>query len=91
MYVSRDDVLKEYGTRRITYELKRRVLIVLKAEVEEYGRWLNGEVYGYRIEDAEGAEIDACWGFVGLDYVRSEVNGILDNLPHTLPLPEQVA
>jgi hypothetical protein len=31
---------------------------------------LSGEVYGYITEDPSGAEIDACWGYVGGDQIK---------------------
>jgi hypothetical protein len=92
IYVSRADVLKEYSASRMTPKVKKQALAVLKGEIEAMDLYVSGQVYGYRVIDAEGEETDACWGFLGLDYIREEVNAILDNVPHTLPLPEpQVA
>lgn len=88
IYVSRADVLKEYSTKIVTKKVREQVLGVLKAEVAEYSAWMGGEVYGFEIVDAEGEFVDSCWGFIGLDNIRDEVNAILENLPHTLPLPE---
>lgn len=54
----------------------------------EFGEWMNGECYGYRIarvtedehgDEDEGRELDSCWGFVGGDAVR---DAIKDALPH---------
>lgn len=39
----------------------------LARQVKHYGEWLNGEVYGYTVEDADGTVHDSCWGFVGSD------------------------
>lgn len=36
-----------------------------EAELKTYTAWCNGEVYGYKIEDDNGEEIDSCWGFIG--------------------------
>lgn len=43
---------------------------ILRNEVEEYDRWLRGDVYGYKIQhkaalgdDFEWVEDDSCWGF----------------------------
>jgi hypothetical protein len=38
---------------------------VLRAEVEDYDSYLRGEVYGYRVFDDDGDEVDSCWGFLG--------------------------
>jgi hypothetical protein len=48
------------------------------AEVEEYGQYLEGDVYGYVVtrkhcddDDCPHAEeVESCWGFFGLDYAR---------------------
>ena len=46
----------------------------MQAEVEEYDHYLTGQCYGYVVEDAEGEELDSCWGFLGdSDYVRGEM------------------
>lgn len=68
VYVTREDVRKEYGVKRISPQLKARVLDVLKAEVDEYGKWANGEVYGFRVLDEDGEEEDSCWGHIGLEW-----------------------
>jgi hypothetical protein len=53
-----------------------KALRSLKAELEIYNDYLNGRTYGGILYDAEGHEIDACWGFYGDDF---ETNGIYDN------------
>jgi len=37
---------------------------------ETYSDWANGNCYGYIIEDEEGEELDACWGFIGMEHVE---------------------
>lgn len=35
--------------------------------------YLNGDVYGFTVDDADGEQIDGCWGFIGdINYVRTE-------------------
>lgn len=50
---------------------------VMKGEVKLFDDYLTGEVYGYTIDDKEGAEEDSCWGFYGYD-IRD--NGVLYHL-----------
>lgn len=65
-----------------TPELRARARQIIDQEVEEYDLYLRGEVYGYRVtkprdpcvtchhvDDPE--EVDACYGFLGLDNVRA--------------------
>lgn len=78
IYVTKEKVRREYGVKRVTRKVRDRVLAVLEAEVEEYSRWLEGDVYGYVLEDAKGNEIDSCWGFFGTDWHK---NGMADQIP----------
>ena len=60
--VHKDKAAKEFGdvSNPENYE---RVMSCLEAEVEDWDTYFRGEVYGYAIEDENGAEIDSCWGF----------------------------
>lgn len=62
---SRDQIRHEYQCKRVTKSVIERVYTVFRAEVEEYGAYLNGDVYGYVIEDADGNYKDSCYGFYG--------------------------
>jgi hypothetical protein len=55
----------------------------LRSEVETYGQYISGDVYGYRkllrstcgtCGQTEEEELDSCWGFYGTDW---EENGLL--------------
>jgi hypothetical protein len=78
IYVTKEKVREEYGVRRVTKKIRDRVLAVLKAEVEEYNRWLQGDVYGFVLENTEGKEIASCWGFFGTNWKE---NGLESELP----------
>lgn len=43
-----------------------------KNVAEHYGQWMNGETYGYVVNDEDGEQLDSCCGFVGWDDVWSE-------------------
>ena len=80
IFVSYEDIIKEYGKLDIEMATK-----VLKGEVEEYSQYVNGEVYGYLIYNKEEQydcpdSIDSCWGFIGDEYIKEEVNSILKKL-----------
>lgn len=89
IYATKDDILNEYLpyekktpvldiiARRPTSAMKERAKLLLVAEVEYYDIYLRGDVYGFVLEDANGDEIDSCWGFYGHDITT---NGILDHL-----------
>jgi hypothetical protein len=42
-----------------------------KSEIEEYDRFLRGEVLGYIVAEGSTFE-DSCWGFVGIEHARHE-------------------
>lgn len=43
-----------------------------RACFDEWNTYLDGDVYGFVVEDAEGEELHSCWGFYGLDYCIGE-------------------
>mgnify|MGYP001560328080 CR=1 FL=1 len=81
IYVTRKTVLDWQGGKRITKAKIERVRKSLRAVIEEYERWCNGECYGYTLheitddEDGEETETeleDSCWGFIGYEYALEE-------------------
>lgn len=52
----------------------------VKGEVERYGQYLNGEVYGW-VAKLDGEELDSCWGYMGSeewDYMKGEAKDAID-------------
>ena len=41
-------------------------------KVREWSTYLAGERYGYQLESPDGDQVDSCWGFDDLDYMKSE-------------------
>lgn len=50
----------------------------MAAEIGEYSKWANGEVYGYVIKDRNGDDVESCWGFIGYEYAQQEANEAAD-------------
>jgi len=63
IYVLYETIQKEYGL--VNETTKEKAKKVLEAEVKVYDDYLTGNVYGYRVLNAQGKELDACWGFYG--------------------------
>lgn len=80
IYITYEQARHEYGWKRITERRKARLIEYLKGEVETYSRYLNGEVYGYTIENSDGEELDGCWGFYGIDDAISEANNFMEHV-----------
>jgi len=85
IFVSKKDVRKEYGVKRIDQKLIDKVTEVLVGEVKTYNMYLMGDVYGYKIYEvstcSEGhehkEELDSCWGYYGNEDCMDEAEGIV--------------
>ena len=75
IYVTDEEVRKNYNVKRISAKLREKVIEHLKAEVKTYDQYISGDVYGYTVEDKDGNQIDSCCGFYGHD---NEESGLLD-------------
>lgn len=78
IYVSKEKIRKEFNVKRITKKIIQKVKKNLSSEIEVYSEYLDGNVYGYVLEDENGNEIDSCWGFYGYDFKN---NGMTYYLP----------
>lgn len=87
IFVELDKIRKEYGVKRVTKKIRERATKVLEAEIETIDQYSSGQVYGYKLFDKSGEEIDSCWGYFGdMDYMLNEVKGQVDYImmkPHT--------
>ena len=52
----------------------------MSLQADEYAAWLWGDVYGYRIEDETGTEVDSCYGF----YVFGELDPIKSGIAEAI-------
>lgn len=68
IYVTRQKLLAEYSTKRLTKAVIEKATTVLLSEIEEYSAFVEGQCYGYVIEDEDGRHLDSCWGFIGHQY-----------------------
>jgi hypothetical protein len=83
IYVSHETLRKEYSVKRVGRRTLRTAEKILKGEVEVYGKYVNGEVYGYITKDSDDENIDSCWGYYGNDadndsYMISEAKSHID-------------
>lgn len=72
IYITRETALAWYGGKILTAAKRVKALNSLRAIVAEYSSWLNGDCYGYIIEDMDGEEVDACWGFIGRENAEEQ-------------------
>lgn len=81
IFVPYNKIRKEYSVKRVTKKTLDKVKNVLIGEVEIYGAYLNGDVYGYTIINASNEEKDSCWGFYGEDHEKS---GLMESAKNTI-------
>ena len=74
-YMTRESAAESWPHVIDEDELIERAHELMADELRVYDDYIGGEVYGYQIHDAEGNELDSCWGFIGTDI---ETNGMLD-------------
>jgi hypothetical protein len=81
--VSLAKVREEWSVKRVSAELREKVRQGLVSEVEEYDRYLRGDVYGIIVKDADNEDFpegvatkllgdESCWGFIGFEYACEE-------------------
>ena len=88
-YMTHEDALREWGKKRLSAQQKERAIEYIDGVVDEFAAYLRGECYGIKIVDTRGVEekeLDACWGYIGLDHVESEaastLKGFADSVQH---------
>lgn len=67
IYVTDEKIREEYRWKRLTKKRRAFIRDLLKGEIADLDTYLRGEIYGYRLFDESGEEIDSCWGFFGDD------------------------
>ncbi len=73
--VSKDAVRCEYKVKRITKKIREKVESIFEGELNALEKYMNGEVYGYMIDDG----MDSCWGFYSMDDAIEEAKSIIES------------
>lgn len=66
VFVSKEKIRAEWKVSRISSKLMKTVRRNLELEIETYNEYINGSAIGFTVEDAEGNELDSCWGTYGM-------------------------
>ncbi len=73
IYMPKAGAVENWGKKIASKQVRDKAYACLRAEIEELDNYLTGQVYGYRVYDPEGEEVESCWGFFGdSDYCLSE-------------------
>ncbi len=79
-YVPLRKLRELYGADKTEEQLRGLGKELLDQELEVYDQYLQGDVWGYVIEDADGVEVDSCWGHFGLQYAKDSANEAVEAL-----------
>ena len=86
IYATREQILKEYGVKKVTSKIREKVEKLLIAEVDTYDKYLTGEVFGFIIEKNGDIE-DICYGFYDTpENIIKECKSIIDTYDEQLTL-----
>lgn len=82
-FITRGDFIKEYGEVTIgnVQEKTAKAESLLIAELEVYSKYLNGEIYGYVVENKNSEVEDSCWGFYDFEDCKIQA-GLTANMFH---------
>lgn len=73
MYCTKKKAVHEFGNKLCTKKVIYSAIKCMVGEVKSIDDCLTGNVWGYRVLDANGDTLDSCWGFVGDEkYCREE-------------------
>lgn len=62
----------------------------MSSQADTYGAWVWGDCYGYIITDAQGDDVDSCWGFIGSDTTDSAlIDAIAGEINHDMRAKRQ--
>lgn len=75
-HVTPAQIVEAYGED--TEANRNTALEAIQSEIAVYSDYINGNCWGYQVENAEGEVVDSCWGFIGSDIFE---NGLVHNLP----------
>ena len=63
IYLTREDVLKEFGWKVLTKTRKEKLESYLRSEIQTLSDYFEGNVAGYVITDPNDEQLDSCWGY----------------------------
>lgn len=64
-YIITDKTVKSVGTKPKDFEN------VIKAELDMYNAWVNGEIYRFTLLDDKGEQVDSVGGFYNIEDIRN--------------------
>lgn len=80
IFVSKETIRKNEKCKKVTKKLLEEYQKYLEGEVEIYDQYLTGDIYGFKVFDKDGEEIDSCWGYYGTESAIEEATSVIECL-----------
>lgn len=75
VYAPREQVFREYGGKRMTKRIREAAKNLLRAEVETFSQYLEGDVWVIT-HTKDGEVVDCCGGYYGYEYALEEAKAM---------------
>lgn len=75
VYATSEQVFREYGGKRMTKRIREAAKNLLRAEVETFSQYLEGDVWVIT-HWKDGEVVDCCGGYYGYEYAVQEAKGL---------------
>ncbi len=72
IFITKQEARKSHMVKKLSKKVMKTVHSNLLASIEEYDKYLTGDVYFYNIKNKTGEIIDSCGGYYGLEYAIKE-------------------
>jgi len=72
--VTKELIRENWNIKRVTKKYIELADKMVEGEVETLNKYINNEVYSFRIEDKDGEVIDSCGGFYDMDDIQDHVD-----------------
>lgn len=83
IFVSKEKARRNMEWKCLNKARIEKLTMFLNGEVDVYSHYVNGDVYGYTVKNADGEEIEdgSCSGYYGYDHEKS---GLLENAKYAI-------
>ncbi len=77
-YITLADIRKEWNLKKVSPQKRAWAEELIRTELEVYTQYVSGDVWGVRILDEDGEEVDSCWGLYGYEYAEQKGERMLE-------------
>lgn len=80
IYQTKKDTIEQNGATEENW--KEVAWENMEAEMSIYANYLEGECYGFVVEDKDGGQVDSCWGYIGdsgIKKIKDECKSTIDH------------